>query len=166
MFQVITSVKQLNFGQLCNVYADELIRAGKLNYPNLNPNMQLLEAEQDFYYFLKSFLRKMNEDCFVWQGDGLYQSALRIEPYKDGVILTGLQTAPESRRNGYAKALLENTLAYLSHAGITQVYSHIRNDNIPSRYLHLTAGFLKISDYAAYIDGSVDQRSATYLKHI
>ncbi len=166
MFQVITSVKQLKFGQLCKVYADELIRDGRRNYPNLNANMQVLEAEQDFYYFYKDFLEKMRGYCFVWQIDGVYQSALRIEPYQDGVILTGLQTAPESRRKGCAKALLERTLIYLSEQGIQQVYSHIRNDNLASLKLHLAAGFLKISDYAVYLDGSVDHRSATYLKRI
>lgn len=166
MFQVITSVKQLNFGQLCKVYADELLRDGRRNYPNLNANMQAMEAEQDFYYFLKDFLGKINGNYFIWQAGGVYQSALRIEPYQDGVILTGLQTAPESRRRGYAKALLESTLIYLSEHGIAQVYSHIRNDNLASLKLHLAAGFLKISDYAVYLDGSADHRSATYLKRI
>lgn len=150
MLHIYTSVKELVFRQLCSVYSDDLIT---------------LQAEQDFYWFLMDFFKLPDTFYAVWVLDGQYVSALRIEPYKDGVLLSGLHTKQEFRGKGYAEALMKNTVTFLFDEGIRKIYSHIRNDNIFSIKAHLKCGFEKISDCAAYIDGSVDWRSATYLKY-
>ncbi len=163
MLQIITSHAQLDFGQLMQVYHQSLLKSGRENNPDFDENRQLLEAEQDFYLFLKSFLREKGSVCAVWISEGKYVSALRAEPYRDGVLIEGLETAPTCRRQGYAKLLLRGILEYLNERGAEKIYSHIQRDNIPSIRTHLSCGFVCICDYAAYIDGSVDHKSSTYL---
>ncbi len=157
MLQIFTSTKELKFRELCSVYADDLT--------NQEDNLLSLEAEQNFYLFLINFLKLPDTFYAVWVINSQYVSALRVESYRDGVLLTGLYTRQEFRGKGYAEALINNTLSHLFRRGIQKIYSHIRNDNISSIRVHLKCGFEKINDYAAYIDGSVDWRSATYLKN-
>jgi len=166
MLQIKTSFDRIDFRQLCRVYSDELLNAGKKDYPYFSENLQILEAEQDFYHFLSEFFRLDDAFYAIWIEEGRYQSALRVEPYQDGVIFTGLQTALESRNKGYASALMEETLRYLSINGVCRVYSHIRKDNRASIQCHIENGFEKILDYSVYINGDVDRHCHTYLKKL
>lgn len=166
LIQIITSMKQLNFRQLTSVYSDEISAAGKEQYSDLNQNLQILEAEQDFYHYLSEFFRTPKAFYAVWVIEGCYRAALRIEPYKDGVILAGLQTAIDSRKKGYASDLMCATLKYLSENDTLKVYSHIRKDNIPSIKCHTKNGFVKALDYSHYINGDVDRCCDTYLKNL
>ena len=166
MLQIFHSVKQLNFRDLCDVYSDELIKVGKDQYYQLSENMQLLEAEQDFYHFLTIFFKESDAFYGIWSVNGRYKAALRIEPYQDGVLLSGLQTAVDSRRKGYAARLMEETLTYLADKGVHLVYSHIHKKNIASINTHRKCGFEKVFDYATFLDGSVDHQSSTYQKII
>lgn len=151
MLQIITSAKELKFGELCSVYSDDLTT---------------LQSEQDFYWFLMDFMKSPDTFYAVWNIDGRYVSALRIEPYKDGVLLAGLHTKDGYRKKGYAETLIKNTFFYISEQGIKKIYSHIRNDNISSVRVHQKCGFEKVSDCAVYIDGSVDWKSSSYLKNV
>ena len=166
MFQVYNSIKDLNFGQLAAVYAESLSREGMLQYPDLDPNMQMLEATQDFFGFLRAFFQEPDARYMVWRHQGRYVSALRVEPYADGALIEGLETALESRRRGYAKLLLSNTVEYLKNQGISKIYSHIEKSNTASIQTHLDCGFVKISDHAVCIDGSAFQSTATYCRKI
>lgn len=166
MFRIITSLKELNFRMLCCVYSDELLSAGKQEYPMLNENMQVLEAEQDFYQDTSEFFRLKGAFYAVLETEGCYYALLRAEPYQDGYLIAGLQTEALVRNQGYASELLAQTLAYLSGQEICKVYSHIRKDNQPSIRCHIKNGFSPITDYARYLDGSVDNRCSTYLKEL
>lgn len=166
MLQIFHSVKQLNFRQLCDVYSDELLKAGREQYDQFSLNLQILEAEQDFYHYLNEFFKVIDAFYGIWSVEGTYKAALRIEPYQDGVLLSGLQTASNSRKKGYAARLVEETLTYLSDKGVHMVYSHIHNKNVASIKTHRKCGFEKIFDYAVFLDGSVDHQSGTYQKII
>ncbi len=163
MLEIITSIRQIQVRQLLQVCEECIQKDGLTAYPNLEPNRRLLEAEQDFYCFLKSFFHIPGAFYAVWTADGHYHAALRIEPYRDGVLLTGLETAPGSRRKGYGTSLIAGTLQHLSQTGVHKVYSHISDKNNASIMTHTKCGFRKISDCAAFIDGSVDHNSGTYL---
>lgn len=89
---------------------------------------------------------------------GEYISALRLEPYKDGLLLEALETAPRHRRKGYGYQLLK---AVLNAFPDRKIYSHVSKRNVPSLAIHEKCGFRKISDAAAYIDGSVNERAVT-----
>jgi ribosomal protein S18 acetylase RimI-like enzyme len=81
-----------------------------------------------------------------------------LEPYRDGLLVEALETAPGYRRRGYAEALLRQVLG--SFAG-KKIYSHVDKTNIPSLRLHEKCGFSRISECAAYIDGSINSRACT-----
>lgn len=166
MLRIITAPVSRDYGRILQIYQQSLQESGKQYYPNLDENRQVLEAEQDFYLFLKDFFREENAFYAMWEEDSEYVSALRVQSYRDGVLISGLETKPLHRGKGYAKLLLLHTLGYLQEHRIQKVYSHIRKDNIPSIRVHCACDFSCIADYAAYLDGSVDSKGATYLYSI
>ena len=118
-----------------------------------------LQAEQDLYAYLQEDLFPRGL-CCIWEENGRYVSALRLQAWRDGYLLEGLQTHRDHRRKGYAKALV---LASLEKANVEKVYVHIQRQNAASIALHTACGFHKILPYATYLDGSVYYTSDTYL---
>ena len=143
---------QLDFDSLMEVYAEGNRENGEDLYPDENPERQLELAKRDFGCYLRENFFAQNDACYwVWSENGVYRSALRLEPYQDGLLLEALETHPEYRRRGYAKKLISAVLKGLP-AG-TKVYSHISKRNTPSIASHLTCGFFKLLDYSVDTDG-------------
>ena len=118
-----------------------------------------MQAEQDFYQYLREvFFPTAGAVYAVWEENGTYITALRLEPYRDGLLLTALETAPEYRRRGYAQKLIEAVLEELPGE---KLYSHVSKTNAASLRTHISCGFQKILDHAAYLDGSVLRSSCT-----
>ena len=163
MLEIISGPAMPDFGQLMYVYQQSIRQSGQENYSYLDENLQLMEAEQDFYAFLKAFLKEPNTLCAAWMVAGRYAAVLRSEPYRDGMLIAGLETAPEQRNCGYARQLLQSVVDYLHGCGFQKIYSHIHIANAPSVRVHLSCGFAKVSDSASFIDGSVNYESCTYL---
>lgn len=164
MLVIVRKYRDLNLGQLFDVYEESCIACGARDYPALSEAEQFLRARDDLYQYLReSFF--FNDDCFCafWELNGHYVSALRVEPYRDGVILSALETAPELRGRGYAKTLVQNLLDYHKDYEGFKVYSHIDRNSYASIAVHLSCGFQKVSDRAVYLDGSVSDRADTYL---
>ncbi len=160
MLLIAEKLHQLHFGRLMEVYAEGNRENGACFYPNLPPQQGILEAEQDFYRYLKDvFFSTEGAFYAVWEENGRYYSALRLEPYRDGLLMEAVETAPERRRQGHARRLME---AVFARMGKGAVYVHIDKDNAPSIALHKKMGFERIQNYAVYIDGSVNQSSGTY----
>lgn len=132
MLKIAYRAAELDLGQLCRVYEQSCAEAGAQKYPHLGSNEQFLAAQQDLYGQVRCFYNIKNAFYAVWIEDGSYVSALRIEPYKDGLLLTGLETAPEARGRGYATSLAEAVLLELSEKGTVSVYSHIQKRNAAS----------------------------------
>ena len=131
-------------------------------YPDMDLNQGILQAENDFYTYLREVLFATPGAMYaVWEEEGVYISALRLEPYRDGLLLEALETHPDYRKQGYAKKLLLATLTLLTDMEATVVYSHIHKGNVPSLKTHLSCGFERISEQAVYIDGSVTNRCCT-----
>lgn len=157
MLKIVRALKELNFSQLMEVYAESNRENGEEFYPQLSAGERLLQAEQDFYIYLReSFFRTEGAYYALWVENGSYVSALRIEPYKDGVLLEALETAPDHRRRSYAKQLIQAVLK-----GEKKVYSHVGKGNAPSLKVHGACGFQRISEQAMYIDGSVNGKCCT-----
>lgn len=117
---------------------------------------------QDFLsYLYDDFFRQQGAFYAVWVVDGKYKSAVRLEAYRDGLLLHSLETGPDDRRNGYGYDLLSNVLDYLRTTDYKRVYSHIGKSNRASLSLHRKTGFEIIADTATYIDGTVTQNSYT-----
>ncbi len=155
-------MSELNTDQLMSVYLENNRAKGKAFSPDLHDNEQLKRAENAFLSYLREgFFSQCEAFYAVWIEDGNYRSALRLEPYRDGFLLTALETAPEFRRRGIAFRLITEVLTFLHFKGVKKVYSHVEKRNVASLGVHSKCGFQRISESATYIDGTVTQNSCT-----
>lgn len=161
MLLLCDRLSQIRFGQLMQVYAEGAAENGADSYPYLSTNEQILRAEQDFFAYLQSgFFTQPGDLYCIWEEQGQYVSALRLQQYQDGLLLEALETHPAHRHRGYAQKLI---LSVFDELKPNRVYSHIGHKNMPSQATHHACGFRKISDSARYADGSVNSRCGTYL---
>lgn len=158
ILRVIHSIRDLDIRQLVNVCRESLEISGKENYPQISANLQILYAEQDFCAYVRDFLSDSASVYAVWDAEGGYKAVLRLEPYLDGLLLSGLETLPEDRCRGYGKKLMNAVLEYVSDAA---VYSHVSKSNEASLGVHRACGFQRIQEFANYIDGSVLSSACT-----
>lgn len=162
MLKTVFRLRELDFSKLMALYAEGNAENALDLYSHLEKESGIIAAENDFYGYLQDvFFRTPGAVYAVWEEDGVYLSALRLEPYKDGLLLEALETHPDYRRQGYARKLITGTLRWLRDQGSGPVYSHIHKRNQASLKTHLSCGFQRISEQAVYIDGSVTDRSCT-----
>ena len=162
MLTLVTSCRQIRFAELMEVYADSNMEKAS-QWPHESSGFALQMAEQDYRQYLREvFFRTEGAMLAVWEEKGRYVCALRLEPHKDGLLLAGLETAPEHRKMGYAVSLIQAVQMHLRQQGNVKIYSHVDKKNVASRKTHEKCGFRVISDRAVYIDGSVDSRCCTY----
>lgn len=159
MLILARSIRDLSFSRLMEVYIEGNLENAEEFYPDLTEGQKLMQAEQDFYQYLnKVFFRTSDAVYAIWEEQGTYVSALRLEPYRDGLLLEALETAPPSRRQGYAVELIRAVQEQFPNQ---RVYSHVSKKNAASLQVHEKCGFRRISEYAVYIDGSVNRRACT-----
>ena len=157
MLHIIKNFRQLDFRKLMDIYAQSNLENARERYPELPDGLAVLQAEQDFYDYLRDvFFKTQGAYYALWEDQGRYVSALRLEPYKDGVLLEALETAPDSRGRGYAQSLVKAVLPLEN-----KIYSHVGKKNNPSLAVHEKCGFQRISQRAVYIDGSVNDKCCT-----
>lgn len=162
MLILAKSLKEISFSGLMEVYIEGNLENSEEFWPDLPENNRLLRAEQEFYQYLReSFFVTKGAIYAIWQEDGRYVSALRLEPYRDGLLLEALETAPLQRRKGYAENLLKAVQTYLSAQNTAKVYSHVGKKNTASLAIHEKCGFQRIAEQAVYIDGSVNSYCCT-----
>ena len=164
MLRLYPSPKGFPFSALPGIYRDSLRSSGAFQYPEEPITQQKALAESDFLSYIRlDFFPRRGSLYALWEEDGKPVSAARIEPYRDGVLLSGLETAPDCRGRGFASALLKSLLGILQGQGIPRVYSHVRKDNAPSLAVHKKCGFAVYKTTAVYLDGSADGKSYTLL---
>lgn len=144
MLKLIYSMSELDTEQLLNIYKE-----------------QNIDETEFLSYLREDFFRQKGAFYAVWIEDYAYRAAVRFCPYKNGLLLHSLETAPDDRRKGYASSLLLESLQHLQVSDCKTVYSHIEKRNIASLSLHKKCGFTIISDSATYLDGTVTQYSST-----
>ena len=162
MLKIIRSMKELDFAPLMQIYEEGNRENGAERYPQLPENQQILCAEQDFYAFLREFFRESEAFYAIWLENGVHTAALRMEPYRDGLLLEALETMPDLRRRGYARALINETMAFLRSCGGCKIYSHVHKKNKASLAVHEACGFQRTLEYAVYINGNVNQYCCVY----
>jgi len=118
-------------------------------------------AKPELYDYYLELFREKDAFCAVWFTDGSCRASLRIQRYEDGVLLSGLETAPDDRRKGYGYALVTAVLDRLKQRGVHRVYSHIDRRNLPSQRLHKKCGFYKLRDSARLLDDTVTTKMDT-----
>ena len=132
--------------------------------PELWDTEGVLAAQQELYnYFRDGFFYDKKCFCAALCEDGQYLSFLRMEPYRDGLLLTGLETDRQERSQGFAKTLVGKVLEDLQKHGEGKVYAHIHKSNIASVKVHKACGFTVISDSAKFLDGSFSSKAYTLM---
>ena len=158
MLYLADRMHKLNFGKLMAVYEEGNQENGAQFFPELSEGQQLLQAEQNFYQYLREgFFTTPGAVYAIWQEKEQYISALRLEPYEDGLLIAALETAPAFRRQGYGEKLICAVQEQFSQ----RLYSHVSRSNAASMAIHKKCGFVQTLDYARYIDGSVDHKAVT-----
>ena len=164
MLCVVKRMGELDFAALMEVYEEGNLENGEELWPELPEGLRQLNAEQAFHQYLRECFFVTPEAVYcIWQEKGKYVSALRLEPYQDGLLLEALETAPHSRRKGYAAALIK---AVLETFGEKKIYSHVSKRNTASLRTHESCGFHRIADHAVYADGSVMQNHITFCSRV
>ena len=159
MLIIAKKLRDLDFRQLMDVYEEGNLENAAEFFLREPKEQWLLLAEQSFHQYLREcFFQTQGAYYCIWEADGRYVSALRLEPYQDGLLLEALETRPGCRNKGYASALISAVLEYV---GDEKVYSHVSKRNTASRNVHIKCGFQKIHDHAVYADGSVTTNSVT-----
>ena len=155
MLLIIDSPEKLDFRGLKEVYSRSLLKAAQKNRKDIS------SEEQKFRRYLQQeFFRLKGAVYYIWEEEGVYRSALRMEPFEDGALITGLETHPDFRGKGYGSALMAAVLA--CDRVPDRVYSHIAPANTASMKLHEKFGFTKILDFGRMIDGSIRSGFATF----
>ena len=154
MLLIAKQLAELDFPALMDIYIE-----GNREKADEYGDGGLLQAEREFYDYLREvFFRQRDAFYAVWVEQGKYASALRLEPYKDGWLLEALETAPDHRKRGCAKALMGSVLEMM---GQSVIYSHVSKRNEASLRTHYACGFVKHLDHVVYLDGSVSHRGIT-----
>lgn len=150
---IITAYRagELSLSQLCDVYYESSIVLSEISVPRKS------KAETEFFEDVYDFLSISGSGYCVLESDGRYLCAMRFEPYRDGTLISCLETRQSQRRKGYANELLT---AFLREQK-KPVYSHVAKSNLASRKLHRKCGFRDIADTAVLLDGTVSSRYAT-----
>lgn len=160
MLRVIQRMDQLSFFELMQVYRESNEENARAFYPGREDGVQ--QAQMDFYEYLRTvFFKTPGAVYYLWEDSGHIVTALRLEPYNDGLLLTGLETDPQWRGRGYACMLMKAVLAQVQ--GST-VYSHIDRQNRASIAVHRRCGFEKVNNFAVFLDGSVSRNADTYVR--
>ena len=158
MVKIVTKLTQLRYSDLMAVYEQSNRACAAQHYGALDANDGLIRAEQELYAYLgEIFFERSGAFVGIWEENGEYVSAVRMEPYLDGLLLNGLETAPEHRNKGYAQRLVAAVLQDVR----LPVYSHVHKENGPSLRVHRACGFSVVGQGAIYLDGTQTDESLT-----
>lgn len=156
----VETFEELDFDALMEVYTEGNRENGEDLYPEESPEKQMELARRDFEKYLREGFYTKSDVCYwIWSENGAYRSALRLEPWQDGLLLEALETHPDHRRMGYAKKLILAVLARLPVG--TRVYSHISKGNTAFLRSHDACGFQKTLDYSVDSDGEIYDHQVT-----
>ena len=159
MLCITRKLTDLSFFSLMEVYEESNRENAAAFWPNASAEDARQMAEQEFYQYLREiFFPTPNAVYALWIEGEKYRSALRLESYRDGLLLSALETAPDQRCKGYAEALVCGVLAQFPD---TKIYSHVHKANVPSLKLHEKCGFQRIMEHSVYLDGSVNDKCCT-----
>lgn len=160
MLRVFHRFREMDFEKLMAVYQEGNLENAQAFFPNDLPEVQLNKAQDAFAEYLREdFFRVKGAFYAVWEAENRYISALRMEPFEDGLLLEALETMPGYRRKGYAAKIICAVLKALP-AGTT-VYSHVHKRNTASLATHRHCGFQEALEYARYVDGTVSRYACT-----
>jgi ribosomal-protein-alanine N-acetyltransferase len=82
-------------------------------------------------------------------GEGVAGYVVALDAADEGEILN-LAVAPEGRRHGVGRRLVEAVLSRLSEKGVHHVFLEVRESNAPARSLYESHGFREVGRRRGY----------------
>jgi len=151
----VQAMNQLPLEALEQIYSESL---------HSNANNRSYQSALDAFleYLRMDFFPEGGSFC-LWKIEDVFVSAARFLPYKDGLLLAGLETAPQHRKQGNAVSLLQEALRCIDSSP-TPIYSHVHTENRISLRLHEACGFSVLYHHARLLDGTVSSRYYTLLR--
>lgn len=164
MLIIAESLTQLDFDALMDIYVEGYRENGERLWPEKPEEDGMILVKREFHrYLMEQFFTKPGAVYAVWEVDGNYVSALRLEPYWDGLLLEALETRPEERKKGYAVTLIRAVQDWLRKQGGFKVHSHVSEHNTASWRTHERCGFCRFMEHTVWLDGSVNSNAYTML---
>jgi ribosomal-protein-alanine N-acetyltransferase len=74
----------------------------------------------------------------------------------DELHLLNIATHTAHRRQGYARVLLEELIAYMQQSNCQHIFLEVRKGNTAAQQLYFSLGFQKVGERARYYDDSED----------
>lgn len=158
MLKTVSHCREMPKTDLFSICLESLLEQARTDYPSDPLGLALSQAELDLWEYLQADFFPHQGRYAFWEKEGRLVSALRLEPYRDGLLLEALETMPAERCKGNAQALIT---AVQKEFHPCVLYSHVSKSNLPSLEVHKKCGFTVESDHAVLIDGSVSFRYFT-----
>lgn len=92
----------------------------------------------------RGLLRRRDADLFVAEMDGLIAGYAVFWAVLDQGELGNVASAPEFRRRGVARALIDAVLARAAERGVREVFLEVRISNAGARRLYESYGFKEV----------------------
>ena len=157
MLKIVSKMGQLPFGALMEIYAQSNGEMARGQWPRLGAAEALQRAEMEFYQYLRHDFFTMGDSFYaLWEEGGKPVAAARLERWRDGWLLEGLETHPDHRGKGYASGVLQGVLDRVH----LPVYVHVAKGNRVSLHIHEKCGFIRHRD-TALVNGDYDGRFVT-----
>lgn len=158
-------LEELDFPKLMEVYRESNLE----NIPYFFPEEKDLErglrgVEERFFTYLQTdFFASPGNRYYVLVEDGRWASAVRLFPVPDqkrAYYAEALETAPELRRRGYGRKLMELLLAALAQDGPFVLTDSVHREYEPSLAFHRSLGFEVSQDNAVCpLNGKVNPQA-------
>ena len=158
MIEIVKDINKETLKKLFGIYQESMeenLQNGYYSSTN--------EMFADYEVFLKDFISKPNQLVIVENQNNMWVSGLRaIETKARHWHIEAVETRPDSRRNGYGKTLLNQTLEYLATLGMKTADCSIAKNNIASQILHKKCGFVCTNKNPIY-EGKPSKNTQIYL---
>lgn len=157
----IKAYAELDTEKLMAVYAESNRENAEDLFPELEDKaLALRKVEEGFLEYLKTeFFARPGNSYWVLEEDGLWLSALRLNPVERGLYyLEALETHPAHRRRGHAAALLRGLIEVLRAQGPFRLCDCVDKENLPSLRIHEACGFVAATDPGLnYLTGETNE---------
>lgn len=155
----ITDYNDIDESKLMAIYAEGNLENTDYFYPQIaDKAIAVKKVERDFCNYIKTEFLNGKNAYYVWESDGIWVSALRLNCIADNFyFLEALETAPSFRQKGYASQLLSAVTDELKSKGSFKICDCVGKKNIASLNTHKKCGFKIVSENAYdYLQNEID----------
>ncbi len=157
-------MEALDFPKLMEIYRESNLENVPYFFPEeTDPERGLRQVEAGFRDYLeRDFFASAGNRYYVLADGARWVSAIRLYPVPEGVgawYAEALETAPDCRRRGCARKLLELLCYELAKEGPFELTDSVSKRNTPSLAFHESAGFTVFQeDAVSPLDGETNPR--------